>query len=135
MSNLSSQGLKSSTVQYNMRLSSLAELPVFAQARRLWTPSACALGSFTTLAADPCRDIGQQEVLSEIAGSIGLDKAVLEQALKDGKYSAAHKADLREAGQLGISSVPTFVATGSRRVAASGVLPKDAILDLIKQAS
>ena len=87
-----------------------------------------------TRASDPCRDIGQQEVLSEIASSIGLDSAALEQALKDGKYSAAHKADLREAQQLGISSVPTFVATGSRKVAASGVLSKEAILDLIRQA-
>ena len=50
-----------------------------------------------TLAPDPCRDIGQQEVLSDIAGSIELDRAAFEQALKDGKYSAAHEADLREA--------------------------------------
>ena len=93
------------------------------------------MGSFITPAPDPCRDIGQQEVLSNIAGSIGLDRAAFEQALKDGKYTAAHESDLREARQLGISSVPTFVATGSRKVAASGVLPKEAILNLITQAS
>ena len=74
-------------------------------------------------------------MLSEIAGSIRLDRAAFEQALRDSKYTAAHEADLLEARQLGISSVPTFVATGSRKVAASGVLPKEAILDLITQAS
>ena len=101
----------------------------------MWTSSAHAMGTFITLAPEHCRDIGEQEVLSAIASSIGLDSAALEQALKDGKYSAAHEADLWEAQQLGISSVPTFVATGSRKVAASGVLPKEAILDLLTQAT
>ncbi|WP_300030032.1 DsbA family oxidoreductase [uncultured Roseobacter sp.] len=62
------------------------------------------------------RDIGDHEVLADIADSIGMDAAVVTKLLK----SDADQEDIRNrdahSRQMGISSVPTFIVAGKHAV-------------------
>lgn len=55
------------------------------------------------------RDIGQTEVLLDIASRIGLDDDVVEQALNDASNAGRLSANWAEASELGVIGVPTFV--------------------------
>ena len=56
------------------------------------------------------QDIGQIDVLTKLAGEVGLDEKELEQALRTRKYRDAHQRALRHAYQeAGVSGVPMFV--------------------------
>ena len=57
-------------------------------------------------------DIGSVPALAAVAGSIGLDDAAALAYLESDAGSAAVRADLAEARELGIQSVPTFVVDG-----------------------
>lgn len=55
-------------------------------------------------------DIGDLEVLTAIAGEVGLDAAEFEQALATGEYSEAHRKLLQHAyEEEGVTGVPLFV--------------------------
>jgi predicted DsbA family dithiol-disulfide isomerase len=55
------------------------------------------------------RDIGQIDVLTKLAGEVGLDHEEFEEALRTRKYREAHRQALRHAYQeAGISGVPAF---------------------------
>lgn len=61
-------------------------------------------------------DIGSREVLAAVAGSIGLDGAAAAAHLDSEAGTGAVDADLAEARELGISSVPFFVIDGKYAV-------------------
>lgn len=68
----------------------------------------------------------------EIAALIGLTEAEVETALTDVTYEDAVKADIREAGQLGVQGVPFFVM--NRKYAVSGAQAPDVFLQTIEKA-
>jgi predicted DsbA family dithiol-disulfide isomerase len=57
-------------------------------------------------------DIGSHAALAAVAGSIGLDPSVAFAYLDSGAGADAVNADIAEARELGITSVPTFVIDG-----------------------
>jgi predicted DsbA family dithiol-disulfide isomerase len=61
------------------------------------------------------QDIGDADVLSELATEIGLEAADLRQELAAGRYAGRHKAAHEEARALGITGVPTFIFAGGVR--------------------
>jgi predicted DsbA family dithiol-disulfide isomerase len=55
------------------------------------------------------QDIGSIDVLTKLAGEVGLDQAEFEEALRTRKYREAHRQALRHAyEEAGISGVPAF---------------------------
>ncbi|GAA0474794.1 disulfide isomerase [Paractinoplanes deccanensis] len=57
-------------------------------------------------------DVGSRRALAEVAGSIGLDAAAAAAYLETDAGTSAVNADLNEARELGISSVPFLVVDG-----------------------
>jgi predicted DsbA family dithiol-disulfide isomerase len=56
------------------------------------------------------QDIGQNAVLTRLAGDVGLDEQEFEEALRTRKYRDAHQQALRHAyGEAGVTGVPMFV--------------------------
>lgn len=56
------------------------------------------------------RDIGDPDVLAELAGEVGLDKQEFADALSTRKYREAHQQALRHAyEEAGVTGVPMFV--------------------------
>jgi predicted DsbA family dithiol-disulfide isomerase len=56
------------------------------------------------------QDIGQIDVLTKLAGEVGLDEKEFGEALRSRKYRGAHQRALRHAYQeAGVSGVPMFV--------------------------
>lgn len=55
------------------------------------------------------RDIGDPEVLLDVATSVGLDREELRAALDEGRYTAKVLADEKLAERLGVGSVPTML--------------------------
>ena len=56
------------------------------------------------------QDIGQIDVLTKLAGEVGLDVKEFEEALRTRKYREAHRQALRHAyEEAGVSGVPMFV--------------------------
>jgi predicted DsbA family dithiol-disulfide isomerase len=56
------------------------------------------------------RDIGQIDVLTKLAGEVGLDEEEFGRSLRARKYKEAHRQALRHAYQeAGVSGVPMFV--------------------------
>ncbi|MGM0856235.1 MAG: DsbA family oxidoreductase [Pseudomonadota bacterium] len=59
------------------------------------------------------RDIGDPEVLADIAASVGLDRQAVLDALAEGRYREQHQAALRHAmEEARIQSVPTLIIDG-----------------------
>jgi len=61
-------------------------------------------------------DIGSRTALAEVAGRIGVDPAAVYAYLASDAGTGAVHADLAEARELGITSVPTFVIDGKYAV-------------------
>lgn len=77
------------------------------------------------------RDIGNPEVLIEIAADAGLDPNEAKQALKRGTYSERHREALRHAREdMAITSVPTIVVG---KQVFRGTPPPDALRQAIEQ--
>jgi predicted DsbA family dithiol-disulfide isomerase len=56
------------------------------------------------------QDIGQIDVLTKLAGQVGLDERKFEEALRTRKYREAHRRALRHAyEEAGVTGVPLFV--------------------------
>jgi len=56
------------------------------------------------------QDIGDIDVLTELAGEVGFDKAEYREALEKRQYRETHQAALRHAvEEVGVTAVPTFV--------------------------
>jgi predicted DsbA family dithiol-disulfide isomerase len=78
------------------------------------------------------RDIGSPEVLTELAGEVGLDASGFREALDSRRYRDAHRAALRHAHELGITGVPAFEIGGRMLV---GVQPREALETAIARAA
>lgn len=55
------------------------------------------------------RDIGDDDVIIDVAVSVGLDRSEVEAALASPERRARHAEDLRRAVELGVSAVPSFL--------------------------
>jgi predicted DsbA family dithiol-disulfide isomerase len=60
------------------------------------------------------RDIGQPDVLAEIAAGLGLDTDEFRAALDSDRYAEMHQQARRRAHELGITTVPTFLVDDRR---------------------
>jgi predicted DsbA family dithiol-disulfide isomerase len=59
------------------------------------------------------QDIGQIEVLSKLAGEVGLDQREFGEALRTRRYREVHRRALRHAyEEVGVTGVPMFVIGG-----------------------
>jgi len=77
------------------------------------------------------RNIGDPEVLVEIAASVGLPAAQAREVLDKRTHKAAIDADWEKSHRYGVTGVPTFVI-GSNGVV--GAQPYEALEALVKQA-
>jgi len=71
-------------------------------------------------------NVGDHDVLADLAAEAGLDRGAAVEALKTGAFAAEVKADLAQARELGISGVPFFVFGNKRAV--SGAQPIELFL-------
>lgn len=58
------------------------------------------------------RHVGRLDELADLATDVGLDRADVLRSLEQDEYLADVQADLRQAGEYGISGVPFFVVDG-----------------------
>jgi predicted DsbA family dithiol-disulfide isomerase len=77
------------------------------------------------------RNIGDPEVLVEIAASVGLPAAQAREVIEKRTHKAAIDADWEKSHRYGVTGVPTFVI-GSNGVV--GAQPYEALEALVKQA-
>jgi predicted DsbA family dithiol-disulfide isomerase len=77
------------------------------------------------------REIGDHDTLREQAAAIGLDPDATATALASDAHADAVRADLAEAGALGISGVPFFVL--DRKYGVSGAQPTETFLEVLQQ--
>jgi predicted DsbA family dithiol-disulfide isomerase len=76
------------------------------------------------------QDIGNIEVLTTLAGEIGLDQKSFKEALIDRTYKEIHQQALREAYELQqVTAVPTFII-GDKKV--RGLLREEDLRKLVK---
>ena len=77
------------------------------------------------------RDIGDPEVLVEIAASVGLPAAQAREVIEKRTHKAAIDADWEKSHRYGVTGVPTFVI-GTRGVV--GAQPYEALEELVKRS-
>jgi predicted DsbA family dithiol-disulfide isomerase len=77
------------------------------------------------------RDIGDPDVLVEIAKAVGLPPEQARAVIETRSHKAAVDADWEKSREYGVTGVPTFVA-GNRGVV--GAQPYEALEELVKQA-
>jgi len=77
------------------------------------------------------RNIGDREVLVEIAAAVGLPAGGAREVLEKRTHQATIDADWEKSRQYGVTGVPTFVA-GNQVVV--GAQPYEALEDLVRQA-
>jgi len=78
------------------------------------------------------RNIGEKEVLIDIAGEMGLDKNEAEQVLNANQFAEAVRYDIYESQNLGIRGVPYFVM--DRKYGVSGAQPVEAFTEALTQS-
>lgn len=77
-------------------------------------------------------DIGDTELLTNTAKSVGLTDAQITTALTDDQYAYLVRQDIQASQQLGIRGVPFFVLDNKYGI--SGAQPKEAILETLTKA-
>ncbi|MER5436245.1 DsbA family oxidoreductase [Streptomyces sp. NPDC002588] len=77
-------------------------------------------------------DVGDHDVLAGLAAETGLDRGAAREALDGDAFDADFEADIRQAGEIGITGVPFFVFDG--RYAVSGAQPVEAFLQALDTA-
>jgi predicted DsbA family dithiol-disulfide isomerase len=78
------------------------------------------------------RNIGDPDVLLDVARSVGLDETAAREVLAQRTHEAAVDADWDKARRYGITGVPTFVAEGCAVV---GAQPYEALEQLVREAA
>ncbi|MCG8441100.1 MAG: DsbA family oxidoreductase [Caulobacterales bacterium] len=76
------------------------------------------------------RDIGDVETLADIAGEVGLDRADIAARLASDRDVEAVRREETRFRELGVSSVPTFIADGRRAVV--GAHEPETLRELLK---
>ncbi len=79
------------------------------------------------------RDVGDTEILADIATEIGMDGKLVIELLETGRDVDKLKAELAYFQQLGVTSVPTFIYNGT--FAVSGGQPPNAHEQALQKAS
>lgn len=74
------------------------------------------------------RDIGQLDVLADVAADLGFDGDAFRSALQSGRYTETHQRALKRADELNITAVPTFLV-GDRRI--EGMASVEQLVQLI----
>jgi len=74
------------------------------------------------------RNIGELDVILDIAAAAGLDREEVRRVLADGINAPRRLQNAAEAGRLGINSVPTFIINESRQLV--GAQPAEAFASL-----
>lgn len=78
------------------------------------------------------RNVWELDVLAEIAASVGLDPDAARAAILNGETAEAVQRDQATSRQVGVSSVPTYVAGGKGVVGAQSV---DVLKQLVRAAT
>lgn len=78
------------------------------------------------------KNIGENDVLVELAVEIGLNRAEAEEVLKGDEFAEAVRYDIYESQNLGIRGVPYFVM--DRKYGVSGAQPAQAFTDALTQS-
>jgi predicted DsbA family dithiol-disulfide isomerase len=76
-------------------------------------------------------NIGDEEVLAEIARSIGLEPDGFLAALKDEQYEARVEADVEQAYSYGLTGVPALIF--SNRYLVSGAQPYEVLRQVVEK--
>jgi predicted DsbA family dithiol-disulfide isomerase len=77
------------------------------------------------------RNIGDPDILVEIAETVGLDGAEARKVLDERRCKAAVDADWQKSAAYGVTGVPTFVAA---RYGVVGAQPYEALAQLVEKA-
>lgn len=77
------------------------------------------------------KNIGDEDVLLDLAVATGLDRSAAKRVLQDRTHSAAVERDWARSREAGITGVPTFEAGGRRVV---GAQPYDVLRAMVEQA-
>ena len=77
------------------------------------------------------RNVGDIDVLVDIAQSVGLDADEARKVLEERTFKEAVDTDWAKSGQYGVTGVPTFVAGGA---GVFGAQPYEALEGLVKEA-
>lgn len=77
------------------------------------------------------RNIGDPDILVEIAESVGLDGAEARKVIEDRRFRDEVDADWRKSAAYGVTGVPTFVAA---RYGVVGAQPYEALVQLVERA-
>jgi predicted DsbA family dithiol-disulfide isomerase len=75
------------------------------------------------------KDLGEIDVLTELAGEVGLDRDEYREAVESRRFKEAHQQALKEAGEQNITAVPTFFI-GDQKL--QGLYPADRLEAIIK---
>jgi predicted DsbA family dithiol-disulfide isomerase len=78
------------------------------------------------------RNIGDPEILAQIAESVGLPGDKAREVIRSRSYKAAVDADWQKAHDYGVTGVPTFVAGGRGVV---GAQPYETLERLVEEAT
>lgn len=78
------------------------------------------------------KDVSDKTVLKQIGESVGLSEAEISAMFDNNLFSDVVKADIAEAGQLGVRGVPFFVF--NRKYAVSGAQPKEVFLQTLEKS-
>jgi predicted DsbA family dithiol-disulfide isomerase len=76
-------------------------------------------------------DIGDRQVLLEIARETGLDQQELNSRLRDAFYSKRLAEAVQDAGAVGVTAVPTFIINGSAKIV--GALPLESFRERLRR--
>jgi predicted DsbA family dithiol-disulfide isomerase len=77
------------------------------------------------------QDIGQMDVIMQLAGKAGLDSVALQSALQEKRYAARLDNVVQEAHQNRVNSVPTFIIEGKHIIV--GAQPIEVFRDTLKK--
>lgn len=78
-------------------------------------------------------DIGNVDVLLDLATAEGLDTAELKRVLEEGVYAPRLEETMREAARYGVNAVPTFIVNDEHKIV--GALPLDSFRDRLSRIS
>ena len=78
-----------------------------------------------------CKDIGQKDVLVDIAGSLGLDTDKLVTDLDNHTYLSKLEETTRSAHSMMVSAAPTFIIDGLRPI--TGAQPLDTFRTVLEK--
>jgi predicted DsbA family dithiol-disulfide isomerase len=77
------------------------------------------------------KDIGEKDLILDLAEQIGLNKSELADALDSGKYKAALEQAQHQGHAYGVTGTPTFIVNDQYKIV--GAQPLEAIKDFLRK--